>query len=40
MATKVGMKYVCPVCHSEFIVTKSGNATLNCCGKEMEQKQR
>lgn len=38
MPIKVGTKYVCKVCSSEFIVTKSGDASMKCCGKPLEVK--
>ncbi|WP_075050819.1 hypothetical protein [Bacillus testis] len=39
MTLKIGSKFKCSVCESEFIITKLGKAELKCCGKEMEQKQ-
>ena len=38
MANQVGKRYVCTKCGSEFIVTKGGEGTLNCCGQPMELK--
>jgi desulfoferrodoxin-like iron-binding protein len=38
MANQVGKRYQCTVCNSEMIVTKAGEGTLQCCGKEMQQK--
>ncbi len=38
MTLKVGTKYVCKECASEFIVTKSGDASMKCCGKPLEPK--
>lgn len=38
MTVKIGSKYVCTVCSSEFIVTKTGSAHLVCCGKDLEEK--
>ena len=38
MAVKVGTKFICKECLSEFIVTKSGESSMKCCGKSLEQK--
>ena len=38
MANVVGKRYVCSVCGSEFIVTKSGAGCLQCHGQPMEVK--
>ncbi len=38
VATKVGTRYVCTVCNSEFIVTRAGEGELKCCNKPMEIK--
>ncbi|HEY9577210.1 MAG TPA: hypothetical protein VIR64_06030 [Pseudobacillus sp.] len=38
MTIKIGSKYACPACSSEFIVTKTGNAHMMCCGKQLEEK--
>ena len=38
MAVKVGTKMICKECLSEFIVTKSGESTMKCCGKPLEPK--
>ncbi|MCH6267275.1 hypothetical protein KHB02_017285 [Bacillus sp. FJAT-50051] len=38
MSVKIGTKYVCPNCHSEFIITKAGIADLKCCGNPLEKK--
>jgi len=38
MPNQIGKKYLCPVCGSEFIVTKGGDGELTCCNKLMEQK--
>lgn len=39
MSVKVGTKYKCPNCNSEFIITKSTpQAELKCCGKDLENK--
>lgn len=38
MATKVGEKYRCEKCGSEFIVTKGGGGELKCCGQPMVKK--
>ena len=39
MANKVGKRYICTKCGSEFIVTQPGEGTLKCCGQQMELKQ-
>ena len=33
----VGEKYRCTVCGNEVTVTKVGDGTLVCCGKNMEK---
>ncbi|MEJ2739494.1 MAG: desulfoferrodoxin [Dehalococcoidia bacterium] len=38
MANEIGKRYVCKKCGSEFIVTKAGAGSVNCCGQQMEQK--
>ncbi len=38
VATKVGTRYVCTVCNSEFIVTRAGEGELMCCQKPMQVK--
>ena len=38
MANQIGRKYQCTKCGAEFIVTKSGEGTVHCCGQPMEQK--
>jgi desulfoferrodoxin-like iron-binding protein len=38
MANEVGKRYRCTKCGSEFIVTKAGSGTINCCKQPMEQK--
>lgn len=38
MSSKVGKRYVCPVCGSEFIVTKAGAGTLSCDGRPLVEK--
>lgn len=40
MSLQVGKRYVCSSCHSEFIVIKSADGYLTCCGKPMEEKQK
>ena len=35
MANEVGKRYQCEKCGSEFIVTKAGEGSLNCCGQPM-----
>jgi len=39
MATQAGKRYTCEKCGAEFIVTRSGNGELKCCGQEMKPKQ-
>jgi DNA-directed RNA polymerase subunit RPC12/RpoP len=38
MANQIGKRYVCQKCGSEFIATRSGDGTINCCGQPMELK--
>jgi len=38
MAVKVGTRYVCPKCGSEFIVTRAGEGELKCHGEPMQVK--
>jgi desulfoferrodoxin-like iron-binding protein len=38
MANQLGKIYVCTKCGSQFIVTKGGHGTLECCGQPLEQK--
>jgi desulfoferrodoxin-like iron-binding protein len=38
MANEVGKRYICSKCGTEFIVTRSGNGSLTCCGHPMEIK--
>ena len=38
MANEMGKRYRCPKCGAEFIVTKGGEGTINCCGQPMELK--
>lgn len=38
MVVKIGDKYGCSVCGSEFIITKVAEAELQCCGKKLEKK--
>jgi len=38
VANQMGKRYQCPVCGSEFIVTKAGDGTLVCCGQPMPLK--
>lgn len=35
---QVGKRYVCKKCGSEFVVTRGGSGTLECCGQPMELK--
>ena len=38
MANELGKRYTCKKCGTEFIVTRKGAGTLNCCGEPMELK--
>ncbi len=38
MANLVGKRYVCSNCGTEYIVTKAGAGTVNCCGKPTQLK--
>jgi len=38
MANQVGKRYLCAACGSEFIVTKAGAGTINCCSQPMQLK--
>ncbi len=38
MPARVGTRYVCTVCGSEFIVTKAGTGTLACDGIPLVEK--
>lgn len=38
MANQTGKRYTCSKCGSEFIVTKGGDGTLECCGHPMQIK--
>ncbi|MGK2850845.1 MAG: hypothetical protein ACSLFN_08050 [Candidatus Limnocylindrales bacterium] len=38
MANLAGKRYVCTVCGSEFIVTKTGDGQLSCHGNPLEIK--
>ncbi len=40
MANVVGKRYRCTKCGSEFIVTKGGGGTVQCCSQPMEQKKQ
>jgi desulfoferrodoxin-like iron-binding protein len=35
LVNEKGKTYVCGVCGTEVIVTRGGQGTLVCCGKEM-----
>ena len=35
MANQIGKRYVCQKCGAEFIVTKGGSGTIECCGQLM-----
>jgi len=38
MANQIGKKYGCAKCGAEFIVTRGGEGTIQCCGQPMEMK--
>lgn len=38
MTLKIGDKYGCSICGSEFIITKVAEADLKCCGKKLVEK--
>lgn len=38
MANQIGKRYHCAKCGSEFIVTRGGNGTMQCCGAPMAMK--
>jgi len=38
LANQTGKRYVCARCGSEFIVTKGGNGSINCCAEPMQIK--
>ena len=38
MANIAGKRYFCEKCGAEYIVTKSGEGTLYCCGQPMTLK--
>ena len=38
LATETGKRYSCSNCGSEFVVTRSGDGALNCCGRPMKKK--
>jgi desulfoferrodoxin-like iron-binding protein len=38
VANETGKRYTCEKCGSEFIVTKAGNGSINCCGQPMKKK--
>lgn len=38
MANTAGKRYFCETCGAEYIVTKSGEGTMVCCGKPMTLK--
>jgi hypothetical protein len=35
MPNPLGKRFVCEVCNAEVLITKAGEGTLECCGKEM-----
>ncbi len=38
VANETGKRYICDQCGSEFIVTKGGSGSINCCKQPMEIK--
>ncbi len=39
MANQLGKRYLCSVCGSSVLCTKSGEGVITCCGVEMELQQ-
>jgi len=35
---QLGKMYLCGNCGAQIIVTKGGDGTVKCCGKEMQKK--
>lgn len=40
MTIQVGKRYVCKKCGSEYVVTRAGTGTLQCCSQPMEIKSK
>ena len=38
MASETGKRYACANCGSEFVVTRSGDGTISCCGRSTIKK--
>ena len=38
MANQTGKRYFCANCGSEFVVTKGGTGSVNCCSQPMQLK--
>lgn len=38
MTIKIGTKFTCPKCQSEFIIMKIGKGQLTCCGQKISEK--
>ena len=38
MANEQGKRYFCEKCSSEFLVTKGGDGTVQCCGQPTTKK--
>ncbi|GEM_PF-3278005 len=38
MTIKIGTKFTCPKCQSEFIMMKIGEGQLTCCGQKISEK--
>ena len=38
MSTEPGKRYVCSSCGSEFVVTRAGDGTPECCGRPVNLK--
>lgn len=38
MTIKIGTKFMCTKCQSEFIIMKLGEGKLMCCGQQLDEK--
>ena len=38
LASETGKRYACSNCGSEFVVTRSGEGTISCCGRPTTKK--
>ncbi|HKP19139.1 MAG TPA: hypothetical protein VJT84_11715 [Gaiellaceae bacterium] len=39
MTNQLGKRFVCEECGTETLVTKAGDGSAACCGKEMQPKE-